>query len=68
MQSMSVRTSSFAPKKLGRGSRSLLKAAVSFLSPLSIWALLTHVKSVVTDPEDPRFDLEKLIASLEAQS
>jgi F-type H+-transporting ATP synthase subunit e len=23
---------------------------------------------VVTDPEDPRFDLEKLIASLEAQS
>jgi len=23
---------------------------------------------VVTDPEDPRFDLEKLLASLEAQS
>ena len=25
-------------------------------------------KPVVTDPEDPRFDLEKLVASWEAQS
>ena len=35
--------------------------------PTSEHPWLTHTP-VVTDPDDPRFDLEKLIASWEAQS
>jgi hypothetical protein len=33
LQSMSVRTSSFAPRRLGRSGRRLLKVAVSFVYP-----------------------------------
>ena len=68
MQSMSARTSSFVPKKLGRSSRMPLRVAVSFVYLPGIWTLLAHITPVVTDPEDPRFDLEKLVSSWEAQS
>jgi F-type H+-transporting ATP synthase subunit e len=37
------------------------------IPPTSEYPRLTPTQ-VVTDPEDPRFDLEKLIASWEAQS
>lgn len=45
-----------------------LRVAVSFVYLPGIWTLLAHITPVVTDPEDPRFDLEKLVSSWEAQS
>ena len=39
-----------------------------FLNEFGAYAYDRSFTSVVTDPEDPRFDLEKLIAKWEAES
>lgn len=35
---------------------------------LMVWLLLLSTRPVVTDPEDPKFDLEKLVQHWEKQN
>lgn len=60
-------------RRRGRRSRKLQKTAVSiaysFVGIILLFANFgATVLVVVTDPEDPRFDLEKLIAKWEKES
>lgn len=48
---------------------SVLLETSTFLDPSHSFSFLTrNLSTVVTDPEDPRFDLEKLIAKWEKES